>query len=222
MTVTSGAELVQTAAARQIKLRIADALAFQQASWDSVDRETASWLGIEYRPTILEEIKPGSFLLGDRPSVITMPWDFFPSISVSAYDFGVSPGGRRTDSHTEYSIPFFVEVIVASDVFASDDDYERVFQQGVVDRRAKRTADAVVQCLLADRTLGGICPDQDLGIRARQTPPFSQKGRERDESNHSCIFSLVRIDASVEVQASLPGVDQNVSALLPIGVGLGI
>jgi hypothetical protein len=221
VTLTSGPELVQTAVARQIKQRLDAEIARQSAEWDVIDKQTSSWLGIEHRRTIIEAIKPESFLLGERPSVIEMPWDFFPSLNVNAFDTAASSDSRRMDAGLAYSVPFYVEVIVASDIFPSDDSYERVFQQGVVDRRAKRTADAVIQCLQADLSLGGICSESDMGIRSRQTPPFAMRGRERDESNHSCIFSLVRIDASVEVYASLPGVDQRVSALLPVGVGLG-
>lgn len=216
--LTTGAGLVQIMVARQVKANLAEELRRQAAEWDPIDKTTASLLEYEYRRTHLEPIR--NYLLGDRPSVLRKPWTFFPTISFTAHDSGLSPEALRMDYTTAYTVPFWIEAIVPGDHFDSDDEDEQVFQEGVVERRTQRTADAIVQCLLRDRTLGGVATESTLNLRVRQTPSFQIQGKEKDQHGQSCIFSLARIDAQVDVYAGLPGVDQTVSALLPAGLGL--
>jgi hypothetical protein len=208
-----GVEEVQVSATVQIAQNIDACLKRQAQAWDPVDQQVAVKLGTRYRRTRLETPPKGCIYSGVRGGVLDMPWDRFPAFYVMVDR--ASPKAESVafdESLRAFAIQLYVEGIVRSDAFNYEDREERVFHEGVVDRRAKRTTNAIVECIQIDPTLGGAVlplPTPEAG----QTDSFTLKGQDPRDATKKRVFTAIRIDwtldfysVRVDAQTPVPGV----------------
>lgn len=193
-----GLELVQMKATLQVAEHLPGELARQAQAWSDIDRAFAEKMGRTYRSTHLESPDRSSIYPGARGGILAMPWDSFPAVMVMADDGTVSPEGPRFDQGTTaYNIALYIEAIVRSDEFFKDDAAERLLEEGNVDRRAKRTLEALVQCIEIDRSLGGVAPGMS-DPHVIQTDPFVLQSTQAGEQTKERVFSLVRAEYVVD------------------------
>jgi hypothetical protein len=208
-----GMEEAQVAAVVQIVENIDACLTRQSQAWDLIDQQLAIKLGTRTRYTKLERPPKGCVYAGVRGGVLDMPWDRFPAFYVMA-DRAAPKAESATfdESLYAYAIQLYVEGIVRSDLFNYENREERVFQEGAVDRRAKRTINAVVECIQLDPTLGGAVlplPAPEAG----QTDSFTLQGQDPRDKTKKRVFAAIRINwtldsypVRVDAQTPVPGV----------------
>jgi hypothetical protein len=125
-----------------------------------------------------------------------------------------------SDGVDVYSVALYVEGIVRSDAFNYEDRRERVFHEGAVDRRAKRTINAVVECVELDPTLGGAVLPLPAPA-AGQTDPFTLQGEEPKDKTLKRVFSAIRIDWTLDTYSVRLDAQTPVPGVLPRGLGEG-
>jgi hypothetical protein len=214
-----GLEEAQVAAVVQIAANIKSCLARQAQAWDPVDQNLSQVLGVHYRRTKLEEPPRGCIYPGVRGGVLAMPWDRFPALYVMA-DRATARPDMGSDGVDVYSVALYVEGIVRSDAFNYEDRRERVFHEGAVDRRAKRTINAVVECVELDPTLGGAVLPLPAPA-AGQTDPFTLQGEEPKDKTLKRVFSAIRIDWTLDTYSVRLDAQTPVPGVLPRGLGEG-
>lgn len=214
-------EAAQTNALVQIKENLPQQIQVQAQAWNSLDARLAELLSQEYRETKLELPPRTSYYSGVRPGVLAMSWDSFPCLSVMADNASPSAESSSISYGAAYSLQLYVEAIVRSDPFFAgppENIEERVFQEGLVDRRAKRMLEAIIQCIAIDRTLGALVPELPAPI-AGQTDPFTLQGAEPAEQSSKRVFSMIRITYTPSTYASWPDASVPFPPALPSGFG---
>lgn len=188
-----GMEEAQVGALVQIFDNLDDCLARQSAAWDAIDQSLALKLGTRYRRTVLERPPKGCIYPGVRGGVLDMPWDRFPSLYVMADQATPkAESGSFDQSSRAYAVNLYVEGFVRSDLFNYEDKNERIFHEGAVDRRAKRTANAIIECIEIDPSLGGAV--QPLPAPAvGQTDSFTLQGQDPKDKTKKRVFAGIRI-----------------------------
>lgn len=221
-----GLEMVQTEALVQIFENLAEQIMVQARAWDPIDRRLADKLKTPYEQTKIELPPQGSYYPGVRLGLLGMPWSSFPAVAVMADSSAPTPEGNRLDFGSHNSISLYIEALVKSDPFESGPGAptpsqiaDRVKQEGLVDRRAKRTMEALVQCIAIDRSLGGLVPAL-ADPTTSQTDPFTLDGVADPETQSTLrVFSMIRIQYNPGVYASWP--DASTPAPVPLPSGLG-
>ena len=205
-----GLEEAQVAAVVQISENLDACMTRQTQAWDPIDQQLATKLGTRYRRTKLERPPRGCIYPGVRGGVLDMPWDRFPAIYVMADRAQAKT--QDVDGLNSYQIALYVEGLVRSDAFNYDDKEERVFHEGMVDRRAKRTINAIIEAIQIDPSLGGAVlplPTPSAG----QTDSFTLQGHDPKDKTKKRVFAAIRIDwtldsysVRVDAQTPVPGV----------------
>lgn len=197
---STGMELLQTYVALQVANNIVDALVKQAEYWLSVDQSVAVAMKQQFRECRLEHPPRGAIYTGSRPGILGMPWDRFPAICISASFANPTPESRAFDqSSSAWSIPISIDLVVRSDEFdvgtsgePADID-EQIAQEGIVDRRAKRTLEAIAYCISLDPSLGGRSlplVDPTLAL----TEPFAMENSATDQKGRRRIFCYARAE----------------------------
>lgn len=220
-----GPEIVQVQAMVQIIDHLPEQLAKQEAAWNPLDERLAQRLEMPFRPTPLELPPRGSYYSGARLGILNMPWSTFPAIAVMADGGGPTAESSGLDYGAVNAISLFIELVVRSEQFDHDgptatpeQQAARLDQEGVADRRAKRSMEAIIQCIALDRSLGGLVPplpDPTFG----QTDAFSLNGTVPEDVSHKRVFSLVRIQYSSNVYATFPDAMTPAPPVLPGAFG---
>ena len=210
---SSGLEIVQTNVLVQVFENLETQLKRQADAWDLVDRSLADKLGQSYKPTKLEFPPRSSYYPGGRLGILGMPDEAFPAVSVMADRFDPAATSPSINGYgAESSINVYIEAIVRSDPFwAGDPDpspeqrVERVYQEGLVDRRAKRMIEALLGCIGIDKTFGAVVPS-DYQVSGGQTDAFTLPGSEPNSPDgDKRVFSLVRVSLTPSSLALWPG-----------------
>jgi hypothetical protein len=208
-----GLEEAQISAVVQIVTNLDYCLTRQSQAWDPIDQQLAIKLSTRYRRVLLERPPKGCIYPGVRGGVLDMPWDRFPALYVMADRATPKAESAAFDGQSRaHAIQLYVEGLVRSDSFNYEDRDERIFHEGAVDRRAKRTINAVVECIDLDPTLGGAV--QPLPApSAAQTDPFTLGGQDPRDKTKKRVFSAIRIDwtldsysVRIDAQTPVPGV----------------
>jgi hypothetical protein len=214
-----GMEEAQVSALVQIVQNLDAALTRQSQAWDPIDQQVALALGTRYRRTILERPPRGCMYPGVRGGVLDMPWDRFPAFYVMADQ--ATPKAESAafdDSLRAYAINLYVEGFVRSDAFNYEDKAERLFHEGAVDRRAKRTINAIIECIEMDPTLGGSI--QPLPApSAGQTDSFTLQGQEPRDKTKKRVFTGLRIVWTLDSYTVRYDAQQPVPGVLPTELG---
>lgn len=216
---TSGREMVQVQSLVQIIDNLPAQLELQAAAWDPVDRALSERLRIPFRRTTLKAPALSSYFSGARLGVLSIPWEKFPTLATMSDRATPNAESAKFDfGQRVYNDTLYVECIVASDAFESSDAEERVFQEGLVDRRAKRMSEAIAQCLEVDVTLGGLVEDI-LASDMAQTDPFDIDSDQPGMQSQSMVFSLIRAQWNLTVYSDRPDASQPSPNVLPDGFG---
>lgn len=188
-----GLEEAQISALVQVVDNLDDCLARQSQAWDPIDQAVALKLQTRYRKTNLERPPKGCIYPGVRGGVLDMPWDRFPALYVMADQATPKAESASFDqSSRAYGVSLYIEGFVRSDLFNMDDKNERIFHEGVVDRRAKRTINAIIECIEIDPTLGGAV--QPLPApSAGQTDSFTLQGHDPKDKTKKRVFTGIRM-----------------------------
>jgi hypothetical protein len=212
-----GMEEAQVAAVVQIFNNVDACLTRQAQAWDPIDQQLSQALGARYRRTVLERPPKGCIYSGVRGGVLDMPWDRFPALYVMA-DRATARQEAGSEATSVHTIQLYVEGIVRSDAFNYEDRAERIFHEGAVDRRAKRTINAIIECVELDPTLGGAVlplPDASAG----QTDPFTLQGQDPRDKTKKRVFSAIRIDWTLDTYSVRLDAQTPVPGVLPTGLG---
>jgi len=214
-----GVEEAQIGAMVQIAKHLDEALKRQSDAWDPVDQDLSQTMGSRYRRTILERPPKGCIYPGVRSGVLDMPWDRFPAIYVMADEASPKAESATFDeSLRAYAINLYVEGFVRSDAFNYDDKAERVFHEGAVDRRAKRTANAIIECIEIDPSLGGSV--QPLATPSfGQTDSFTLQGHDPKDKTKKRVFAGIRIAWTLDTYSVRVSAQQPVPGVLPVELG---
>jgi hypothetical protein len=193
-----GLEEAQVCATIQIHDNLDGCLTRQSEAWDPIDQVVALKLQTRYRKTILERPPRGCIYPGVRGGVLDMPWDRFPALYVMADTAQPkAESGTFDQSSRAYAVALYVEGFVRSDLFNYEDKEERIFHEGAVDRRAKRTINAIIECIELDPTLGGVV--QPLPAPAAgQTDSFTIQGQDPRDKTKKRVFAGLRVNWTLD------------------------
>ena len=171
------------------------------------DVEFSVHTGRTYEALEVQNIEPGNFYEGHRPSLIEAPLDQYPNCAIWATSAAAAEESQLFDHSQVFNTILSVEVMVK----ASPEEGEEV-----VNKRTIRTIEAVHYAFMADPTLGGIVssigdePSIDLSevfTRKERTAYgaewFWQAGRLQ-----YVISKTSNIQPNVGFSLDYPGIDQ--------------
>src|SRR4029079_3847231 len=119
-----------------------------------------------------------------------------------------------------YSLSLYVEGFVRSDAFNYEDKGERLFNEGVVNRRAKRTINAIVECIELAPTLGGHVQPLPAPT-AGQTDPFTLQGQDPRDKTKKRVFVGLRITWTLDTYTVRLSAQETTPGVLPTELGGG-
>lgn len=128
------------------------------------DQALADFLGREYVPVELEEIKPENFYEGHRPSLIRAPIEKYPNISIWAVRGSAHPESALSDHTDIYNVLLYIEIMCKS-----------IDDEGTVNKRIVRTAEAVNAVMVQDKTLGNAVTGFDDDVSPSLSDVFTRK-----------------------------------------------
>jgi hypothetical protein len=140
----------------QVLENINDALAQEGARWAHEDMEFNALIQKPAINSSLEQFRPATIHIGHRPSMVEAPVENYPSMAIMS--FRSSPIADQNDQSETSSISLSIEAIVRSGPF----DHEDKTGDGetAVNRRAKRTAEAINHVMLSSRNIVGFTPPE--------------------------------------------------------------
>jgi hypothetical protein len=214
-----GLEEAQVSAFVQVSEHLDNALQRQSDAWDPIDQQLSLALQTKYRRTVLERPPKGCIYPGVRGGVLDMPWDRFPALYVMADQATPKAESSSFDqSSNAHAVSLYVEGFVRSDAFNYEDKNERIFHEGVVDRRAKRTINAIIECIDIDPTLGGAV--QPLPAPAAgQTDSFTLQGQDPRDKTKKRVFTGIKIAWTLDSYSVRMNAQLHTPDVLPSGLG---
>lgn len=161
------------------------------------DEALADRRGVEYVPVTLEQVEDENFHLGHVPSLIedSTPLDSYPALSVMAYRAGPA-GTDAGDHYAEYKDSMYVELLVK----ASPSEGEEV-----CDKRAWRTADAVHNVIMRDRTLMGAVYEVGDSPTCLVSEVFVRPSNPSEGHGEDWFWQAARIEYGVNKYSPFAG-----------------
>lgn len=199
-----GLEDIQRGAFLRFLENINDYIAEIELRWHEKDEDVVDRINellppeadlIVYEPTTLERIQAQNVHEGHWPSLIVAPVDRYPNLAVMAYRATPTPDSASLDHGTVYADNLRVEVMV------------RAGNEEEANRRAQRTAEAAVSCLMADTSLGGVIN----GFQSEPTVELSNvtTRREKVKGHYGSewFWQGARITCAVRKESVVPSPD---------------
>jgi len=159
-----------------LQVELNDEIVAVQQEWAVLDAK------LEYQPIDVEMIMPENFYHGHRPSLIDAPVEAYPNCSVMA--FSASPQISDWDHEDRYSLRLFVELMCKSD---SD--------EGEVNSRIQRTADAAHRVLMRNPSLGGLVDEVANTPTLEVSDVFTRM--EQTRSGHKFFWQGARLEYTI-------------------------
>ena len=154
MTIDSnaliGTEQIQRAIFFTLFENLNDSIALIESYMHTSDQEFADRTNRLVALTTIEPVDPEDFHEGHVPSLISAPIDNYPNVAVISVRSSPAAASDQLDQQDAYLDQIAVEVMVKS-----------ITGESEVDRRLKRTAEAVHLTLKARQTLGGTISGLD-------------------------------------------------------------
>lgn len=144
-TTLIGLEQVQRAAFFTVLDGLNANIGVVQTYMNSSDQEFATRVGVTYAPTIIELVANANFHEGHRPSLISAPVSEYPNVSVTGNRATPSAENNSFDQLDSYRDTLAIEVMVKS-----------IESESEINRRVRRTAEAINITIMQDPTLGGV------------------------------------------------------------------
>lgn len=212
-------EIIQRQAVRQLRARLNKELDWHAMAWEQLDKQEAQEAGIAYTPVELEKFNQDAFHPGSRPSIMRLPFDHYPACAVMADTVRPDPESGFLDSRSVYRDGLFVEYVVRSDRFSKEDAIESLAMEGLIDKRVKRTGEAIISAIAREPTLGRAVEPITQTPSLTIYDPFQIQATEPDQSGRTLMFQMGRVDFTVKVYSAIPVFDEPVSDPLLAGVG---
>jgi hypothetical protein len=217
-------EITERAAKAQLMRVLNDALGDQEAAWAALDKQDANDANVVYQPLELERLRPDAFHRGARPSLLRMPADHFPAVTVMADTVRADQESMLHDSRNVYRDSLWLEIVVRSDKYSMDEPDEWMKAEDAVDRRAKRSGEAAIQAILSEPTLGRVVEPISSTPSLTVGEPFALDkdggiASQPDNAGKMFIFSAARVDFTLKVYSALPEVVEPVPDPLLAGIG---
>ncbi len=166
-----------------------------QPLWDDRDKEWQRLTGNGPDQVNVEHIEEQNFYYGHRPSLIEAPpKENYPNISVMCHR-GNPPGADKIDQGQDFKVELDIEIMVKAD------DQEA---EAVVNRRCKRTIEAVNQVLTRNSRLNGLSLGFDDDPIVIQTDVF--KRAEESGAGPDWYWQASRIRYTLTRHSNLPEV----------------
>lgn len=150
---TTGLETLQRAVLKVLHDNLNSELITTEALWQSRDIQWATDMNQVYKEVTLEPIEDANFYSGHKPSLISKGPDYFPAVTVLAYN-SAQGGDTGFDQAWGLRELVAVETLVKAG-FYPDDDISGVGED-IVNGRIQRTTDAIIAVVAHNRTLGGL------------------------------------------------------------------
>lgn len=128
-----------------------------ESAWESLDQEFATIIGENYEALTLEPVENINFHLGHRPSLIKAPINFYPNVSMMAYQSRPS-SPDNLDQYSSYSNRLMVELMVKSPEYNEGDTDKQQQAESIVNKRIQRTTDAANNVIMQHQTLNNTVP----------------------------------------------------------------
>jgi hypothetical protein len=160
-----GAEDLQFEIIRVLAENINDKLAVEETRGQALDATYEAVLHRGLVPVTLEHFELRNFHPGHRPSLIDAPVDQYPALAVMTYNVVGAPTNILSDESRDHNLLCSIECIVKSGPFDIDDGDEGASKsdgEEVVDRRIKRTAEAIWAVMLQHQDLSGYSLPADV------------------------------------------------------------
>ena len=188
---STGLEQAQRAAFLVLFDHLNDAIGFVESNWAASDQEFNIHVGLPPQGLVLERIEDQNFYEGHRPSLIQAPIEKYPNLCV----WGVRslPGDESPDSdHTDiWNNLIYVEIMCKS-----------VVDEGEVNKRTSRTAEAVHLVMINNPTLGGVMSGLDSEVNVSMSDVFIR--RENTSYGSVWFWQGARLEYVVRKDAVLP------------------
>lgn len=149
-----GAERLQLAVFHLVYTKINTYVADEQTYGATIDAALASFTS-ETLSTPLEQYEPRNIHYGHKPSMIDLPAERFPNISVMSWMASQAMQNRDIDYGFSFQIMCSIETTVKAGPYAIDGS-EDEHGEGLVGRRIKRHAEAVNRLMMDNRSLNGM------------------------------------------------------------------
>lgn len=162
----------------------------ENARGATTDAAYQSLTGWGLGTVVAEHVAIDNFHPGHRPSMIDAPIDQYPSVAVMAYTTQQSPTNIGMDHQRDVSILLSIECLVKSDPEELD-DYNVSDGEEIVERRIKRTAEAIHTVMAANRPLTGYVYDPNLEPTVTFGEVFARNDRN-DGANYRFYWQGVR------------------------------
>lgn len=144
-----------------------------------------------YAETLIERIANENFYEGHIPSLIKAPVDRYPNCAVMAVRATPGAGSDQLDQLTAYRDQIFVEIMAKS-----------AMSEVEVNRRVRRTAEAVNVCMMRNQTLNGIVHGFDSAPIVNISDVFTRK--ERTSYGPHWYWQGARLEYAVRKEAVHP------------------
>lgn len=160
----------------------------QEELWYELDKEYVQITGNELGKTTLEHIPDENFYSGHRPSLLTSGPEGFPNIAVMCYT-GVPI--YETDQTQSWVVDIDIEIMVRS--FEGEEE---------VNRRIKRTVEAVNQVMMRNDSLNGC----SLGFNGDPDVLIVDTYKQNSELSHGedWWWTAARIGYNINRHSKLP------------------
>lgn len=186
-----GLELVQRAAFLTLYEHLNDAISFVEGNWAHSDQELFLRTNQPIERVTIEPIQGPCFYEGHRPSLIQAPVDQYPNVSVWAVRASPHGESESADHVDVWANLLYVEIMTKS-----------LSDEGEVNRRTVRTAEAAQLVMSNNPTLGGVVSGIDGDTSTSMSDVFVR--RENTSYGQVWFWQGVRLEYLVRKDAVLP------------------
>lgn len=193
---TTGLETLQRATLQILYNNLNSELITTEALWAPKDIAWAASMNQIYKEVTLEPIQNENFYSGHKPSLINKGPDYFPAVTVLAYN-SAQGGDTAYDQAWGLQDRIAIETLVKAG-FYPDDDISGVGED-IVNGRIQRTTDAIIAVMAHNRTLGGLVQS----ISDTPTVQISEVFALSDERKGRWYWTASRIDLVITRLSSI-------------------
>jgi hypothetical protein len=180
---------VEMAALAQIATNLPEEIDRQQQSWVQRQQDFNNAMGFASRPISVPQVDQKNFYVGARPSLVSSPIEFWPSITARCGD--ARPSRQQEDHFDDFDLDLYVEIMCYSGPVARERLHmdEGIAAEGDVNAQIHLLSGAVQLCVSRDRTLGGVVQTIQNPPTIRPGMPFSAPGVDQERTGDYFIYA---------------------------------
>jgi hypothetical protein len=206
----TGLEIVRRQAQRQLRARLGIEMAAQEEAWAPLDKQDAAESDIVYRAEDhqLERVRPEHIFRGDRPSILRLPPTFYPAVTVMSDAARPDPESEMRSDVFVYRDMLWIEIVCKSQKVDPANIEEAFKVEGLLSEGTTRAAEAIIQALYREPTLGGVCDLSGSTPSTTIAEPFQIKSLAPDKRGQTWLFQMARIDVTLRKYAIKPQAEE--------------